>query len=138
MTEWLDRVRAGDFSAIPVDIAFSSGVGLAHLIDGCAVAGGSAACAEISRRVGDELLRTVKTTASALDLWIALFGEHMRLRHFRYAPSADERKRLDTLVQALRRALLGLSPKGKAGIMAIVEPRQGGTMNVPRARDDDS
>jgi hypothetical protein len=124
MKDWIESARAGDFAAIPADLSFASGVKLAHLIDGYAVAGGTAECAAIANRISAELRETGKTAASALDLWIAYFGEHRRYRHFGHPPHKADAEPLDKLAQALRCALFRLSPRQKAGIMSIVQPKE--------------
>ena len=40
--------------------------------------------------------------ASALTLWVALFGEHRRWRHFGYEPGGQDLLYLDSLCEALR------------------------------------
>ena len=74
MTAWLDRVRDGGWGHIPWHITFEQASELALLIEGYDVAGGIAEVMAISRRVIDDIMRTERTRATALDIWIALFA----------------------------------------------------------------
>ena len=61
MKPCFERVREGDFAAIPADFAFKGSAGLGHLIDGYAVAGSTSSCAATSHRVLADIERADNT-----------------------------------------------------------------------------
>lgn len=122
---WPDRVRAGDFSAIPVPFTWTLSAEFAHLIDGYDLTGSVEACFPIRSRVLREIRATGRSSAPPLDLWIALFLEHRGYRHGGYQPGRHERAILDMLCECLRRRLVNLGPKERAGILAAMrEPNE--------------
>jgi hypothetical protein len=122
---WPDRVRAGDFSAIPVPFRWALSVEFAHLIDGYELTGAVEACFRIRSRVLREIRATKRTTVAPLDLWIALFFEHRGYRHSGCQPDREERAILDVLCECLRARLVSLRPEQRAGILAALrEPRE--------------
>jgi hypothetical protein len=122
---WPDRVRAGDFSAIPVPFSWALSAKFAHLIDGYELTGSVEACFRIRSRVLRELRAIGRSTAPLLDLWIALFSEHRGCRHAGSQPDHKERAILDVLCECLRAQLVNLGPERRVGIIAVLrEPRQ--------------
>lgn len=105
---WLAAVRAGFFGAIPADLDWAASVGLAHLIDGYALAasvGVSDAFAFAdARREQAEI--TGRWEGDALDLWLSLFLEHRRERMAGQPCDGDEPGLLARLVTTFRQALL--------------------------------
>jgi hypothetical protein len=120
MTDWLKKVAHGDFAAIPWNPTFREASELALLIDGYEVAGGVKKCMAISSRVADDMLRMGRTRASALDIWIALFGQQRAHRFAGCAPTDDDEHLFQELVRVLRMALKDLTPKQRAGIMSMM------------------
>jgi hypothetical protein len=121
---WSERVRAGDFSAIPVPFAWDQSAKFAHLIDGYDLTGSVEACFRIRERVLEEVRARGWSTASPIDLWVALFMEHRGCRHSGHEPNREQRVTLDQLCECLRVQLVTLGPKQRAGIMAaMAEPR---------------
>jgi hypothetical protein len=117
---WVERVRRGDFAAIPRDLDFASAGGLALLIDGYGVAGGVGQCAAIHDRVLQRCLEDDRSGATALDLWISIFVAKRRAYRQGPPPEGGELNALDKLLAELRDALLALAPRQKAGIMAAM------------------
>jgi hypothetical protein len=117
---WVERVRRGDFAAIPADLDFATAGGLALLIDGYGVAGGLGPCAAIHDRVLEHCLEEDRSGATALDLWTALFFAQRRTYRHGPPPEGGELNALDKLVAELRAALLALAPRQKAGIIAAM------------------
>ena len=126
MKPWVERVRAGDFAAIPPNIDFRSSAELAHLIDGYELVGGHSKCAAIRGRLIEGYRQAGRFKASALDLWVGLFYSHRGYRHSGWPPTGDDLVMMDDLARALRRALLDLTSKQRAGLIAAMnepEPR---------------
>ena len=126
---WTERVRLGDFSAIPVPFAWDQSAEFAHLIDGYDLTRSVEACFRIRERVLPEVQATGWSTASPIDLWIALFMEHRGCRHAGYEPKGERKVTLDQLCECLRVQLVTLGPDQRAGILAaMAEPGE----TVPR------
>jgi len=120
MTDWLTKVAHGDFAAIPWNPTFEEASELALLIDGYEVAGTVEKCIKISNRVAADLRRMGRTRASALDIWLALHGQQHAHAFAGYPPTDEDEHLFDELVRVLRAALMGLTPKQRAGIMSII------------------
>jgi len=120
MRNWIRHVRRGDFAAIPEDLGFNNAAKLALLVDGYDLTGGVTECFAISQRVVAEFRSTASTTATALDLWIALFGMQRGYRFCGLLPEGEDLHVLDLLVEALRDALLALKPTQRAGIISLI------------------
>lgn len=104
---WLERVRTGDFGAIPENLDWNSSAHLAHLIDGYALAdeaglGDAMLYADRGRTAAE---RTGRWNGDALELWVALFLEHRRERMAGRDPGPEQRALLDALCRTLRRRL---------------------------------
>ena len=122
---WSDRVRVGDFSAIPVPFTWEQSAKFAHLINGYDLTGSVETCFRIRDRVRHEIRATGWSTASPIDLWIALFMEHRSYRHSGFPPNGEHRVPLDQLCECLRVQLVTLGPGQRAGILAaMAEPRK--------------
>jgi hypothetical protein len=117
---WVERVRRGDFAAIPGDLDFATAGGLALLIDGYGVAGGLGPCAAIHDRVLERCLEEDRSGATALDLWIAIFFAQRLAYRQGPPPEGGELSALDKLVAELRAALVALSPDQTVGIMSTM------------------
>jgi hypothetical protein len=120
MQDWVMSVRNGDFSAIPEGLDLQGSIELGHLIDGYRLTGGVTECAAVHRRVFEHRKKTGRFSASALDLWIALFFAHRSFRYSGEEPDKSEMVVLDRLAKALRRALLRPGPEYKARILAAM------------------
>jgi hypothetical protein len=121
LNDWIERVRAGDFQAIPTDLDFETSVVLAHQIDGYALTGGVIECGEAARPVIDEIRSTRRSTATALDVWVSLFYAHRAHRHFGYPPSGDELVVMDNLARELRRCLVEADAKERSWLLPLLE-----------------
>ena len=120
---WTERVRAGDFSAIPVPFTWAQSAEFSHLIDAYELTGSVDACFTILDRVLHEIRFTSHSTASPLDIWITLFFRHRGCKHAGHQPNPDRRALLDILYERLRVQLLRLGPEQRAGILgAMTEP----------------
>jgi hypothetical protein len=120
---WSDRVRAGDFSVIPIPFTWKQSAEFSHLIDGYELTGSLGACRRIRERVLGEIRSTGRSTASPLEIWVALFFEHRGCRHTGSQPCEEQQAYLDVLCERLRVQLLSLTPDQRAGILAaMTEP----------------
>lgn len=106
---WLDRVRLGDFAAIPEGLDWANSAALAHLIDGYALAD--------EAKLGDPAVFAERQLSRArstgiwhggpLELWTSLFLEHRRWRFSSpFEPDESMAPLLDKLVHQLQRELL--------------------------------
>lgn len=108
-TLWMERVRAGDFAAIPDSLDWDTSIDLAHLIDGHALLEqtGRGDAIAFLEAAGTEAAQTGRWPGNATDLWITLFLEHRRWRHASpQEPDPQQQALLDTLVRQLREALV--------------------------------
>lgn len=105
--DWLNRVRGGDFAAMPHELTWLQSARLAHLLNGY----------DTSRALGfgdlhawanaraEDAAQTGSWRGTAIELWQCLFYEHRRWRHFGEEPNGQERALLDHLTQTLRQQL---------------------------------
>jgi hypothetical protein len=110
---WLERVKAGDFSAIPIDLGWDRSVELAHTISGYDLAEelNLGDPLEYGSRQLEAATRSGSWPGDAAELWITLFLEHRRWRFSSpLDPGAEMEVLLDTLVRQLRVALTGEQP----------------------------
>jgi hypothetical protein len=122
---WTEKVRAGDFSAIPVPFTWAQSAEFSHLIDAYELTGSVDACFTILDRVLQEIRFTGHSTASPLDIWVVLFFQHRGCKHAGHQPNRDRRAFLDVLCERLRVQLLSLGPEQRAGILgAMIEPKR--------------
>lgn len=130
LESWIKNVRAGDFTSIPADLTFESGVELAHLIDGYRVKGGVIECGNAARPVIAEIRRTGRSTASALDIWASLFFAHRACRFGGYPPSDDELVVMDNLAHELRAALIRATLEERERLIELMRSHKDGMFNA--------
>lgn len=114
--QWLEAAAAGDFSAIPKPLRFASSAGLAHLIDGYAVAG---SLENAARLTGDTIRHRMSHgtwPGSAVDLWVALFFLHRASRHGGTDEEDAENPLFNELCEALRQKLQTLKRDEAASV----------------------
>lgn len=105
--EHLQQVRAGDFTAIPEDLAWDSSVELAHLIEGYELVkqagwGDPFRFAEVRLGIATT---TGEWPGGPAELWASLFLEHRRWRMAGIEPDPQQLERLDRLCSQLRTSL---------------------------------
>lgn len=126
--KWLSDAKVADFSTMPNPFTWDKSVKFAHIIDGYGVAGGVERCMAITRSAIDNEPDPNDRAGSALTLWVALFGEHRRWRHFGYEPGPQDRMYLDMLCAALRERLQNLRPEDRDRLLAVIAEHPGYTM----------
>jgi hypothetical protein len=127
--KWLADAKAGDFSTLPFPFTWDQSVVFAHIIDGYGVAGGVSECMEIAENAINSEPDPNNRAGSAIALWVALFGEHRRWRHFGYPPDGQDLLYLDALCEALRERLQNLSPDDRDRLLAVIAEHPGYSMN---------
>ena len=121
---WLALVLAGDYAAIPKDLAWGDdAAALAHAIDGYALAPalGLGDCGDFANARLDAAARTGRWDGTAIELWICLFFECRRWRHFGTEPGERDRATLNNLCKALRASLT--ASDGGMTALTFVQPR---------------
>lgn len=111
LSDWEERVLAGDFSALPEPLGWERSARLAHFLNGYEEAGGAEQLFAITGKLSARARRTGRWAGSAYELWLCLFVEHRRVRHGGYHPDGEELADLDRLCAALRAALVALDPQ---------------------------
>ena len=120
-SSWLDRVRSGQFDAIPSDFAWGQSCAFAHLINGYAFCEqlGLGQLANLANQRLDQANETGLWTGTAPELWCCLFFEHRRYRHMGEGdPTGRDLETLNRLCASLRQRLQVLSQGHKALIAA--------------------
>ena len=101
---WVELIKIGQFDAIPASFLWQTSAEFAHLIDGYAIMG------DALGTLANEHLQAAERQGvwrgTSRELWLCLFFEHRRWRHFGELPSGHDLKLLDDLCDALRQQLL--------------------------------
>ncbi len=126
--EWLADAKGGDFSTMPNPFTWDQSVKFAHIIDGYGVAGAVPQCQKITNNAINRESDPNDPAASALTLWVALFGEHRAYRHSGYPPGREARLYLDALCEELGRRLRALNPAERQRLVAVIAQHPGYTM----------
>lgn len=101
---WVELVKIGQFDAIPASFSWQTSAEFAHLIDGYAIMGDDLGTLANERLQAAEKQGVWRGTSR--ELWLCLFFEHRRWRHFGELPLGNDLKLLDDLCDALRQQLL--------------------------------
>ena len=122
MTDWLDRVRAGDFSTIPASFAWDSSAEFTHLLNGydASVALGYRDLDDVVRPVLRHYRESGEWQGSAMELWLTLFALHRSARHGGWVDLAPEHRREDALCCAVREALQHVEGPAKATLVRLM------------------
>lgn len=121
-TAWLDRVRAGEFAAMPEAFTWEASGAFAHLLHGYDVSSALdlGELAFWANERADEAAITGSWRGSAIELWLCLFYEHRRFRHFGFEPAGADRDLIARLWQQLRNQLRGIGNDERATILAQI------------------
>lgn len=119
---WLDRVRHGDFAAIPEAFTWEDSAAFAHLLHGYDVSSalGLGELAFWANERADEAAMMGSWRGSAIELWLGLFYEHRRYRHFGFEPAGADRELIVCLWQQLRSQLQVIGDDERATILAQI------------------
>jgi len=115
---WEELVRKGQFDVIPETFCWEKSAAFAHLIDGYATMGDSLGSLANERLQAAEIKGVWRGTAR--ELWLCLFFEHRRWRHFGESPSGNDLKLLDDLCIALRQQLLVAHENERVEILKLL------------------
>ena len=119
---WEDVILGGQFEAIPDPFRFHGSFRFAYLIDGYEVAGGFEALAELANGTGQAAGPEGRWFGDARTLWLILFFENRRWRHFGTSPEGQDQLRLDRLCQKLREELVAIPPADRSAFLAPLIP----------------
>lgn len=121
--DWLQRVRRGDFNALPEPFTWDKTGELAHLIHGYRISeslGLGPLRIWANQRI-NKARRSGQWVGTALELWLCLFYEHRRYRHMGEGdPEGDELKLLNQLCTQLSGKLRDLNADEHAAIISAI------------------
>lgn len=122
VTGWLDRVRAGEFAAIPEPFTWQHSGAFAHLLHGYGVSSalGLGELAFWANERADEAATIGSWHGTAIELWLCLFYEHRRFRHFGFEPEGQDRELIARLWRQLRSQLQVIGEDERAAILAQI------------------
>jgi len=120
--EWENLIMGGDFEAIPDPLRFRTSFRFAYLIDGYEIAGGFEPLAKLAAATGQAAGAAGMWFGDPKTLWLSLFFEHRRYRHFGTPPEGDTELWLDELCQTLRGLLVAIPPDDRAAFLATLTP----------------
>lgn len=115
---WVELIKIGQFDAIPASFSWQTSAEFAHLIDGYAIMG------DALGTLANEHLQAAERQGvwcgTSRELWLCLFFEHRRWRHFGELPSGNDLKILDDLCDALRQQLLLAHEDERAELLKLL------------------
>lgn len=115
---WEELIRMGQFDAIPESFSWQASAEFAHLIDGYAIMG------DALGTLANEHLQAAERQGvwrgTARELWLCLFFEHRRWRHFGEYPKGNDLKLLDDLCRVLREQLLIVQEDERVEILKLL------------------
>lgn len=121
-TAWLDRVRAGNFSAMPEAFTWEDSAAFAHLLHGYDVSSALdlGELAFWANERADEAAMAGSWRGAAIELWLCTFYEHRRYRHFGFEPAGADRDLIARLWQQLRNQLQVIGDEERTTILAQI------------------
>ncbi|MGE5596925.1 MAG: DNA methyltransferase, partial [Hyphomicrobiales bacterium] len=117
----------GDFSALPEDATWPEMQALALAIDGYELAPrlGLGECGDFVNAKREAFAKTGQWDGSSIGLWICLFFEQRRFRHFGEDPALGKDDAIPRLYQSLRAALQRLAPEsGSEAVYVAPRPKK--------------
>lgn len=118
---WEQQARNGRFEAIPEPFRWAESAEFAHFLNGYNVMPGDALGPFANQR-NEQARLSGAWAGSAKELWLCLFYEHRRWRHFGTDPRTDDKALLSLLCEKLRQQLVGLDAAGRAELVALMAP----------------
>lgn len=119
---WEDLIPGGDFEAVPDPFRFRDSFRFAYLIDGYQIAGSFEALSDLATATGKAAGAAGMWFGDAATLWLTLFFEHRRYRHFGTPPTGDTELWLDELCQTLRNQLMAIPPEDRGVFLSQLMP----------------
>lgn len=121
--DWLQRLRRGDFAALPDPFTWGQTSEFAHLIHGYRVSeslGLGPLRIWANQRI-NEARRANQWRGTAIELWLCLFYEHRRYRHMGEGdPAGPDLDLLDQLCSELRARLQIVSDTERTSILRFI------------------
>jgi hypothetical protein len=102
---WLKQVLQGDLDALPDPLDWEHGRMLALILDGYELASslGYDDLGKFANKRREDAVVSGCWSGSAIELWLCLFFEDRRWRHFGDSPEGEDLKLLDSLCLCFRR-----------------------------------
>jgi len=116
---WVEDVRLGKFESLPDPLTWEMATEFVYLLNGYEVFGADE-LGTFANRKSSDMKRQGKWTGSAKDLWLCLFYENRRWRHFGEWPQGSDLENMDDLCRALREALVALDERGRNAIVVLM------------------
>jgi hypothetical protein len=116
---WPDEVALGIYANMPVPLSWEDSNAFVYLLNGYTAMGPDELGGFANKRV-DQARKTGVWTGSVRDLWLCLFYEKRRWRHFGDEPTGPDRVLLDALCEALRQELVALDAPGRGELTALI------------------
>jgi hypothetical protein len=116
---WPDNVRVGIFDGMPTPLTWDDADQFVYLLNGYTVMDtdklGSFANKRLHKARKEGIWR-----GNARDLWLCLFFEKRRWRHFDSEPAGDDQTLLDGLCESLRQKMTALDATERADLVALM------------------
>jgi hypothetical protein len=124
--DWTRRFVEGELQAIPEDFSWETSREFAHLINGydLAPALGHGELGDFANGRLETARRSGSWEGSAVELWLCLFFEHRRRRHFGNEPEREELMTLNGLCRSLRAKLAGEGGSHEGVILVAPRPKK--------------
>ena len=119
----MQEVRKGNFGAIPTPLTWSDTAHLSHAFNGYN-ASLELGMDELSKWANQQRQTAHKSgvwNGTAVELWLCLFYEHRRYRHFGEGePGGEDRIFLDQLCEILRNRLVAIGHREKRTLINLL------------------
>ncbi len=116
---WPDDVQAGIYESMPSPLNWNDADRFVYLFNGY-TAMDSEALETIANERFDQARRTGIWAGDVRDLWLCLFFEKRRWRHFGDEPIGADRAFLDELCESLRLKMVALDVVERAALAALM------------------
>jgi hypothetical protein len=116
---WVEDVRVGKFESLPDPLTWDLAADFVYLLSGCDIMD-SSRLGSFANRKRREAQTMGVWSGSAQDLWLCLFYENRRWRHFDEWPKDRNLETLDALCAKLRQALVALNAIGRQEMLDLI------------------
>ncbi len=117
---WVEDIRLGRFEYLPDPLTWAEATKFVYLLSGYEIFGADKLGTFANRKLRNAK-RQGRWTGSAKDLWLCLFYENRRWRHFGEWPEGSDLEIMNDLCRALRQALVTLDGRGRRAIVELME-----------------